>query len=358
MSGRDAFDLAHHWRQEDAALEMDEARAAREALAEHEYYGTQYGGESRPLCDRVGLPRPPGLVSIPTTQKRRSHTPFAVKAASQAAAEAVDGFEPDPAARRLSRLRMCIGAAAACMKAELHAVWDRFRVVMVTLTYAGTNADWDANHIRAFMDNVRKWCAAQRIPCRYVWVAELQKRGVIHYHVALWLPQDAKLPKPDKQGWWKHGMTRIETARDAAAYLMKYLSKGCNEIGNASLPRGARSHGRGGLGQQWRDVMTWLSLPSFVKAHCPVQDVRSWRRVKGGGWLPRWGGDVMRSEFQRVIVAGKAMVQRVCKHGRPMETTGAWSFINPAARAASLASAWGVQPGQVGSVLGVRQCFS
>jgi Protein of unknown function (DUF3296). len=30
----------------------------------------------------------------------------------------------------------------------------------------------------------------------YVWVAELQKRGALHYHVLLWLPRGLTLPNP------------------------------------------------------------------------------------------------------------------------------------------------------------------
>jgi len=35
------------------------------------------------------------------------------------------------------------------------------------------------------------------------------------------------LPKPDKQGWWPHGMPKIESCRkQSVGYLIKYATKG------------------------------------------------------------------------------------------------------------------------------------
>lgn len=337
-------ELRNWWRDRDADAERDGAAAAAQALADAEFYGVL----DRPLSARTGAALP-GLVSLPTTHKPLSAPPlpFRVNAAAQAAAGALGSFVPAAAKARLARLRRSIGAAARCMAVELVAPHE---VRMVTLTYAGTNADWRPEHVRAFMTHVREWCRRRSIACRYVWVAELQKRGVIHYHVALWVPVGTPpMPKPDVRDaegrcWWPHGMTRIELARHAVAYLMKYLSKG-NELTGHSLPGGARSHGRGGLGQQWRDLLHWLSLPSFIKARAPVQDARRWVRVpanawgQDGGWLAPWGGDLFRSEFAREIIAGKPHLRRVRDHGRPFPVDGPYSFINPAARAAALFSA-------------------
>lgn len=70
---------------------------------------------------------------------------------------------------------------------------------MVTLTYRNID-DWCTDDISYFMRLVRQWCKRRQIAVRYVWVAELQKRSAVHYHVVFWLPIGISLPKPDKQG--------------------------------------------------------------------------------------------------------------------------------------------------------------
>ena len=64
----------------------------------------------------------------------------------------------------------------------------------------------------------------------YVWVAELTKRVRVHYHVAMWVPKTVYLPQSDTCGWWPYGMTRTETARKPIGYIMKYVSKGTNDV--------------------------------------------------------------------------------------------------------------------------------
>jgi hypothetical protein len=60
----------------------------------------------------------------------------------------------------------------------------------------------------------------------FIWVIEWTKAGKPHYHVLIWLPQLAKLPKPDQAGWWSKGMTRTERIRAAGVgYIAKYASK-------------------------------------------------------------------------------------------------------------------------------------
>jgi len=59
----------------------------------------------------------------------------------------------------------------------------------------------------------------------YTWVAELQKRGEVHYHVMLWVEHGYKIKKPDTRGGgWTHGMSRIERVR-SPFYIVKYAKK-------------------------------------------------------------------------------------------------------------------------------------
>jgi hypothetical protein len=128
------------------------------------------------------------------------------------------------------------------------------------LTYRGVY-DWQPRHLSDCLKVARRWCQKQRARFRYVWVAELQQRGAIHYHLAIWLP------KFDKNGWWPHGMTQRVTAKNPVGYLMKYLSK----IGPLqAFPKGARIHGYGGLTQDARGICSWLNLPSWCENGQPL----------------------------------------------------------------------------------------
>lgn len=155
----------------------------------------------------------------------------------------------------------------------------RYRAAMITLTYREI-AGWQGRHINEFVKHVRQWLARRGHEFRYVWVAELQSRGAVHYHLVTWLPRGVTLPKPDKQGWWTHGSSRIEWARRPVGYLTKYASKG--DLGE--MPRGLRLHGRGGLDQSQRRVVSWWLLPRYVRIafQLPFLVIR---RALGGGWL-------------------------------------------------------------------------
>lgn len=271
-----------------------------------------------------------GLVTDPTSDTRSvprvnpARSAGISSALGQALREHLGTVDPSTDAGRIAKLRRAVGFSA---RAHVVGDWVRpdDRCVMVTLTYAGTNADWQPLHVTAFIKCVRQHLARRDVRFRYVWVAELQKRGVIHYHVAIWLPAGVDLPKPDQAGWWPHGMTRIETARAAVPYLMKYLSKG----GSASryrLPDGARSYGIGGLAETMRRARRWLGLPSFVRARSDIAD--DWRRAPGGGWIDP-DGVIWPSEYRRVFAGDRYALERVLDHGRPFEADGPFCWVTP-----------------------------
>ena len=72
--------------------------------------------------------------------------------------------------------------AARLHEEDLQKSKSRYRRAMVTLTYRNID-DWRADDVSYFMRLVRQWCKRREIEVRYVWVAELQKRGAVHYHV-------------------------------------------------------------------------------------------------------------------------------------------------------------------------------
>jgi hypothetical protein len=131
---------------------------------------------------------------------------------------------------------------------------------------------------------------------------ELTKKGVPHYHLVVWLPKGVTLPKPDKRGWWPHGSTRIEWARNAVGYIAKYASKGTE--GHA-FPRGARLNGSGGLSIQARIERRFWTLPLYVRlAFDTIVDIRK----TPGGFLVKDTGEFIESMFQFIgVTQGKVL---------------------------------------------------
>ena len=187
---------------------------------------------------------------------------------------------------------------------------ERYRCAMVTATYR-PDVDWAAGHITGLVRCVRAYLARQGHPARFEWVAELQKRGAVHYHMLLWLPRGVTLPKPDKRGWWPHGMTRIEWARWPVGYLAKYASKGGRDL---EFPKGARLHGHGGLNAEERRELNWWMLPKWVRdtwgqEHEP-------KRIRGG-YRSKLTGQVIKSAWRPV--AGFPRGRLVMFERRPVD---------------------------------------
>jgi hypothetical protein len=164
-----------------------------------------------------------------------------------------------------------------------------YYVDLVTFTYAPGHS-WRPSHIRECVNSYRKQAQRDEVEFRYEWVAELQlgrmrRRGesaaeCLHYHAIIWQPEGYQFPHPDTRGWWSHGMTNTESARNPVGYLAKYASKGTE---GEPLPRGARISGGGGLTAVGRKLASWWLRPRYVREAFPdfLQKVR---RVKGGGW--------------------------------------------------------------------------
>jgi len=161
---------------------------------------------------------------------------------------------------------------------------------MLTLTYRDEDA-WRPRHVADCLKHVRHYVERKGHQFRCVWVAELTQAGRVHYHAVIWLPKGVTLPKPDKQGWWKHGSTRIEWARKPVGYLAKYASKGDAET---KFPRGLRICGRGGLTTLQRQNVAWHCLPRYVRQAFPTEGTRV-RRARGGGWFDLETGEYLAS---------------------------------------------------------------
>ena len=163
---------------------------------------------------------------------------------------------------------------------------------------------YNPRHVSELIKHVRRWCENRDIPCRYLWVAEMQKRGVIHYHLIVFHPKKFNFPKPDQRGWWPHGSTSRSTGiKRAVAYMAKYLSKG--DV--AAFPKGARTYGCGGLEGTAKLEMRWWKLPSWVREQVTPDDRA--KRVLGG-FLNRSTAEVMPSPWRVLFKGGMVYIQR------------------------------------------------
>lgn len=220
---------------------------------------------------------------------------------------------------RVTRLRKGVGVAAKA----LHNMDAKANKWMVTLTYAGDNRAWNPKHMSNYIAAVKMWFKrehAQKL--RYVWVAELQERGVIHYHAVFWLPRGVAMPKADKCGWWAHGMTKTEVAVKPIGYLMSYLSK--IETKNvAQFPTGARIFGIGGLDKTAADCKRWILWPSYLQSNVSVGE--KFRPAKGGGFVNADTGEFYRSEYAPTGGGFKSFI-RVFTHDRKIEASGPFSW--------------------------------
>jgi len=179
-------------------------------------------------------------------------------------------------------MRRRVGAWAQALEGVIND--PRYRVVMITLTYKRVD-QWRPNHIRDFLLAYRKVLGKGLLA--YAWVAELQKRGAVHYHVLLVVKRGAKMPYPDKGGYWLHGLSRVEEAR-TVYYILKYTGKQYQKAGE--YPKGLRifavwlSRDAVGAVQYWSYRLSSLAgwLGEIVAS---VGDFTQWpRRVLGGGW--------------------------------------------------------------------------
>ena len=213
--------------------------------------------------------------------------------------------------KRIKRLRRSVWAAG-----HLHGLADHGHrppvAWMATLTYEGVD-DWRADHISAASEQYRRHCARQRVPCRYLWVAELQKRGAVHYHLIAWLPKGVRMPHWDREttaasgrqvrAFWPHGMTNVEQARTGVGYLMKYVSK-FGEGEGAAFPPHLRLYGVGGLTPQARLVRGWYNLPEWAKREHGVGELR---RI-GSRLVVMETGEVVPAMYSRLFVPGGVLL--------------------------------------------------
>jgi len=204
-------------------------------------------------------------------------------------------------ASRIKRMKTSVGHAARLLHFDAHTeasagLWNK---KFITLTYADADG-WQPGHFSAFRNALKCWCRARRVRLRFVWVAELQKRGALHYHVVVWLPRGKFLPQADTQGWWPHGMTNIVTAQSPIGYITKYASK-TTAAQAAGYPKGARMCGHGGLTPEGRRHVRYWQSPFWVRDSLGGRaDIRK----VSGGYMDKLTGEFLPSPWRVVVGAG------------------------------------------------------
>lgn len=209
---------------------------------------------------------------------------------------------------RIKRLRRAVWSSG-----HLHSIADHGHrppvAHFVTLTYVGVH-DWRADHISDATEQYRRHCARLGVPCRYLWVAELQMRGAVHYHLVAWLPLGVRMPHWDRirthkgreiKPFWSHGMTNTQVAKNAIGYLMKYLSK----VGSKTrFPPHLRLYGCGGLDAQARSVRRWYNLPQWAKNEYGVGDLKR----QGSKLVHVASGELLSPMYQRYFIPGAILL--------------------------------------------------
>ena len=232
-------------------------------------------------------------------------------------------IEIDPSKARVTRLRKGLGVGAK----RLHNMYrGKQNQCLVTLTYRGDNRNWLPEHISTYLACVKRWYKRRTggTGLRYAWVAELQQRGVIHYHVVFWLGKGLTMPKADKQGWWPHGMSNTKRATAPVAYLMKYVSK-VDSKNVGGFPHGARIFGLGGLDKTGRDCKRWVLWPAYLQGNAAVGD--AFKPATGGGYTNVDTGEHFRAEFAPTG-GGFTHFVRVHTHTRAIDAQGPFSWFS------------------------------
>lgn len=164
-----------------------------------------------------------------------------------------------------------------------------FRPICITLTYKN-NIDFSTKHISAFFDKARRWAKREGFPLPYIWT--LERAHQLHYHLTVWLPASLKLDISLINRWWKWGSTWVERCRSIKRWG-KYITKFVT--GAAFLPKGARVLGYGGIDTPTRQKIARGGWPVWLKALVPLGEHA--RRLKGGGWVNLFTGEVHFSPY-------------------------------------------------------------
>lgn len=106
----------------------------------------------------------------------------------------------------------------------------------------------------------------------HFFVAEMQERGAVHWHVCVVIRRGGRLEMPDKSGSWPWGSSSVKVCRQMAdaKYMAWYWSKEDQKggPGGPSFPDGLRMFGHGngrGMPVRQRLMFRLFSLPMWLR---------------------------------------------------------------------------------------------
>ncbi|WDL19880.1 YagK/YfjJ domain-containing protein [Xanthomonas campestris] len=223
-------------------------------------------------------------------------------------------IEIDPLQSKSNRLRKSVITGARLHDQEARRGAFRGAWYFLTLTYREGSPSGPGDirglfrRMRSYFDRARRTRKRfARESFRYVWVGELTQRFKPHYHVMLWVPKGMWFGKVDNRGWWPHGSTQIEKARNCVGYLAKYASK-FTSFTAGKFPKGFRTHGVGGLGQESKRELRWWKAPKEAREVLgPNADIR---KIKGG-WFDKLTGELWPSPWKVSFVFGRLIAWKL-----------------------------------------------
>lgn len=219
----------------------------------------------------------------------------------------------DPDKIRALRLRKSVITSARLHDAEARQGSARGRWYMVTTTYAPGSAvsprdiSGMVRHLRRSFHKLAARKGHRGAVFRYLWVGELQKRLVPHYHMLLWVPRGYWFGKPDETGAWPHGDTEFAPARNAVGYLAKYASKFTADMAK-HFPKGFRTHAVGGLNDESKRELRWWKSPedarTFLGVHADIRKVT-------GGYFDKLTGEFWPSPWRVYFDRGRTFAYKI-----------------------------------------------
>lgn len=214
---------------------------------------------------------------------------------------------------RAQRLKKSVITGARLHDQEAQKGSARGAWYMLTTTYAtGRSASARdiselLKRVRGYFGRVTRSVRFRSARFRYLWVLELTKSLRPHYHVLLWIPRGVFIPHVDRAGWWPHGLTKFEKARNAVGYLAKYASKFVGEAAEA-LPKGFRTHAVGGLSDESKRELRWWKSPQEAREFLgPLADVRK----ALGGYVDKLTGEFWPSPWRVFSLNGRTFAWRI-----------------------------------------------
>lgn len=188
--------------------------------------------------------------------------------------------------QRMARIRRCqkrVHAWAGALDEIIKQVGTKYRMMMVRLSYA-PGYDWKPLQISHLITKIHYELRDNLIA--YSWVAELQERGAVHYHLLMIVKRGTDIPYFDDAAWWIYGSTHHCTAR-SPFYICSYTAKK-NYQKFGVFPKNLRMFAiwiaPGLVSSSARRLLRLTALPSWVARIARAVDDFKAMCHPGGGW--------------------------------------------------------------------------